>query len=207
VETFHNLSPFDRPIAWTQHVTLGPPFLERSVTEFRASATLSKVFESKFGPADYLMPGAEFEWPHAPRSAGGRVDLRVLNAAFISSAFTTHLMDPRHEHAFFVAFAPAYELAFGYIWKQCDFPWMGMWEENHSRTNPPWNGETLARGMEFGVSPFPESRRAMIERNRLFGCPTFRWLPAQCRVNVEYWAVALPVRSIPDVLEWPGLLG
>jgi hypothetical protein len=204
VETVHNLSAFDRAIAWTEHVTLGPPFLETAQpAQFRTSATRSKVFEGKFGPADYLIPGAEFDWPHAPRSAGGRADLSVLNTASTSSAYTTHLMDPRREHAFFVAFAPAYELAFGYVWKQADFPWLGIWEENHSRTNAPWNSQTLARGMEFGVSPFPESRREMIERNRLFGVPTYRWLPAQGHITVEYYAVARWVSMIPDVFEWP----
>ena len=33
------------------------------------------------------------------------------------------------------------------------------------------------RGMEFGVSPFPESRRQMIDRGRLFDVPTYRWIP------------------------------
>jgi len=42
-----NLTAWDRPIGWTQHVTLGPPFLERGVTQFRASATRSKVLESR----------------------------------------------------------------------------------------------------------------------------------------------------------------
>ena len=206
VETVHNLSAFDRPIAWTEHVTLGTPFLEQGITQFRASATRSKVFESKFGSADYLIAGTEFEWPQAPQSGGGRADLRVLNAASISSAFSTHLMDPRREHAFFVAFAPAYELAFGYVWKQADFPWMAIWEENHSRMNQPWSGRTLARGMEFGVSPFPESRREMIERNKLFGVPTYRWLSANSHIAVEYWALARHVRTIPDVLEGPSRL-
>src|SRR5262249_30190256 len=98
-ETVHNLSAFDRPIAWTEHVTLGPPVLDAGVSEFRASAASSKVFESQFGPADYLKRGAEFEWPQAPRSNRGHADLRVLNAGFHSSAFTTHLMDPSREHA------------------------------------------------------------------------------------------------------------
>ena len=69
-ETVGNLAAFDRPIAWTQHVTLGPPFLEKGVTEFRVSATRSKVFEGEFGADDYLQPAAEFDWPFAPR--GGR---------------------------------------------------------------------------------------------------------------------------------------
>ena len=62
-ETVTNLTACDRPVGWTQHVTLGPPFLKNGVTEFRASATRSKVFEGAFGPADYLVPGAAFDWP------------------------------------------------------------------------------------------------------------------------------------------------
>lgn len=80
---------------------------------------------------------------------------------------------------------------------------MGIWEENHSRANPPWNGRSLARGMEFGVSPFPESRRTMTQRGRLFGVPTYRWLPAGSRVELEYWAVTQEARTIPEYLSPP----
>ena len=75
VESVENLSATDRPSAWTQHVTLGPPFLENGVTEFRASATRSKVLESTFGTADYLSPATVFDWPHAPLAQGGTEDL------------------------------------------------------------------------------------------------------------------------------------
>ena len=50
-ETVRNTGGADRPIGWTQHVTLGPPFLEKGRTEFRASMTRSRVFESAFGAA------------------------------------------------------------------------------------------------------------------------------------------------------------
>src|SRR5437762_11671249 len=53
-ETVESFSSCDRTIGWTQHVTLGPPFLQKGVTEFRVSATKSKVFETAFGTADYL---------------------------------------------------------------------------------------------------------------------------------------------------------
>src|SRR5262249_41986606 len=99
-ERVENLTAFDRPIGYTQHVTLGPPFLERGLTEFRVSATHSKVFEGEFGADDYLQPAAEFEWPIAP-GRGGPIDLRRLTSATASSAYTTHLMDPACEHAFF----------------------------------------------------------------------------------------------------------
>jgi hypothetical protein len=197
-ESVENLSGADRPIGWTQHVTLGPPFLEKGATEFRATATRSKVFDATFGPGDYLVPGAEFQWPQAPRGDGGPADLRVYTNAPVSSAYTAHLMDLTRETAFFVAFSPSARLAFGYAWRRADFPWLGIWEENHSRTTPPWNGRTLTRGMEFGVSPMPETRRQMIERGRVFDTPTFRWIPARTRVEVEYCATLLPAAAVPD---------
>jgi hypothetical protein len=202
-ETVQSLCSVDRPIGWTQHVTLGPPFLERGVTQFRSSAGRSKVYDSEFGADAYLKTGAEFSWPLAPRTDGGRADLQIFNSAPVSSGYTAHLMEPAHQHAFFLAFSPTNQLAFGYVWNQADFPWMGIWEENRSRTNLPWNGETLTRGMEFGVSPMPESRRTMVDRSRLFGVPTYRWLPANGRIDVEYYAIIQRADSIPEVLEWP----
>jgi hypothetical protein len=194
---------FDRPIGWTEHVTLGPPFLEKGATSFRASATRSQVFESTFGVADYLRPGAAFEWPHAPGVEGGVADLRLFTSARASSAYTAHLMHGRDRTAFFVAFSPRFKLAFGYVWRPADFPWMGIWEENHSRAGTPWNGATLARGMEFGVSPFPETRRAMVDRGRLFGVPTYRWLPANAAVDAAYRIVVAGAETIPETLDWP----
>jgi len=198
MEAVENESAIDRLIAWTEHVTLGPPFLEKGATEFRASATGSKVFEGEFGKDAYLQPGAEFDWPLAPRLDGGVADLRRFTGAATSAAFTTHLMDQRREDAWFVAWSPSSQLAFGYTWRRVDFPWLGIWEENHSRTSPPWNGQTLTRGMEFGVSPMPETRRRMIERAALFQVPAFRWIPARQRIEVRYRAAFRRAGAIPE---------
>jgi hypothetical protein len=202
-ERVDSLCGFDRPIAWTQHVTLGPPFLEKGVTRFRASAVQSRVFPSPFGAADYLRPAALFDWPGAPRADGGIADLRLFTSEPQSSAYTAHLMNPHARTAYFVAFSPAAALAFGYVWKPSDFPWMGIWEENYSRAGPPWNGQTLTRGMEFGVSPFPETRRAMVDRGRLFDTPTCRWLPANGYLEASYWIVLQSAASIPESIDEP----
>ena len=176
-ETVENLSMLDRPIAWTQHVTLGPPFLEKGSTQFRAPATRSRTLE-----------GVDFNWPLMPSDIGPKEDLQLFTDAEVSGRFTTHLMDPHHERAYFLAWSPASKLLFGYQWRRTDFPWLGIWEENYSRTNPPWNGITLTRGMEFGASPLPECRRQMIDRNTLFGAPCYRWVPARSKVTVDYKA-------------------
>jgi hypothetical protein len=203
-ERVENLAATDRPVAWTQHVTLGPPFLQKGHTGLRVSALRSRVFEGRFGPADYLVEGADFEWPWAPRVAGGVADLRTYTDAPSSSAYTAHQMNPALEHAFAVAFSPAARMAFGYVWRREDFPWMGLWEENHARGAAPWNAATLTRGLEFGVSPFPETRRQMIDRGATFGTPGYRWIPAKTTVEVEYRAVLKPAIEIPDELAWPG---
>jgi len=202
-ERVESLCPFDRPIAWTEHVTLGPPFLEIGRTEFRLSAGRSRVHETRFGADDYLRCGACFDWPHAPRDDGGLADLRVFTREPKSSAYTTHLMDAEADRAFFVAYTPSARLAFGYVWNRSEFPWIGIWEENRSREAAPWNGATIARGMEFGVSPFPETRRAMVERGALFGTPTYRWLPAHGVLEAEYWIVVQAADAIPECLDWP----
>jgi hypothetical protein len=200
-ETVENLSAFDRPIAWTQHATLGPPFLEKGRTEFRANATRSKVVETDFTCGKgYMKIGAEFTWPMVPCVDGGQEDMQRFTNRPASGAFSTHLMDPAKSDAWFFAWSPTHRLAFGYAWKQHDFPWLGIWEENHSRTQPPWSGVTLTRGMEFGASPFPECRRAMIERGRLFDTPGFRWLPAREQAVAEYRVFLLPANAAPTTL-------
>jgi hypothetical protein len=202
-ETVENLSALDRPLAWTEHVTLGPPFLDPATTEFHASMTHSIVSPSDPGFDAYLNPGAEFAWPLAPRVGGGTHDLRRMHATAPASGYTAHVADVEREDAFWVAYAPKYRLAFGYVWKTADFPWLGIWEENCSRQGSPWDGRAVTRGMEFGVSPFPESRRAMVERGRLLGTPTFKWLPSYGRVEVEYWITSQIADAAPTGLKWP----
>jgi hypothetical protein len=116
-----------------------------------------------------------------------------------SGAYSAHLMDPSREEAWFAAFNPKARLALAYIWRQSDFPWMGIWEENQLRAGAPWNSQSQTRGMEFGASPFPESRRAMISRGQLFGVPGYRWIPARRKVTVEYRALLMPAGSLADL--------
>ena len=161
-ETVENLSALDRPIAWTQHVTLGPPFMEYGVTEFRAP---------------------------------------VVKSHTLNEGFSTHLMDPHNDRAYFFARSPKSDVLCGYVWNRTDFAWLGIWEERKGRAHGPWNNRTITRGMEFGASPLPESRRQMIDRNSLFGVPAYRWLPAKSKLQADYYAFITTAKSIPETLE------
>jgi hypothetical protein len=175
-ESVENLSALDRPIAWTQHVTLGAPFLEGGRTQFRA-------------------PSVRSQW-----IAGSPQDLELCTAAEPSGGVTTHLLDPARERAYFAAWSPAFELCFGYVWRRSDFPWLCVWEENLSRLHAPWNGRTLTRGMEFGASPVPETRRQMIARGAMFETPGYRWIAARGKLAAGYYAGLAPARGIPSTM-------
>jgi hypothetical protein len=190
-ETVENVAILDRPIAWTEHVTLGPPFLEKGVTQLRTPGT----------KAHTLSTGQDFDWPMATRPDGSKDDLQVYTSVPVSGRFDTVMLDPHRDRAFFFAYSPKTKVLFGYVWNRSDFPWLGIWEENYERKLPPWSGRTLTRGLEFGASPIAESRRQMIDRHSLFGLPTYRWIPAKTKLHVDYWAFITTADSIPNSLE------
>ena len=141
----------------------------------------------------YMKTGAQFDWPMVPRMAASPVSRRGERGVHHPPDGPAPATPP-----YFLAWSPASRLAFGYVWRRADFPWLGIWEENHSRTGAPWNGRTLTRGMEFGASPMPETRRQMIARGTLFGMPAFRWIPARTRVETRYRAAASRARGDPQ---------
>ena len=196
-ETVENLAAHDRPVAWQEHVTLGPPFLECGKTQFRAPATKCATLAGR----------TEFEWPWLPQPDGSRRDLRIYTDAKSSSGFTTQLLDCTRSRSYALAFSPSHRLLLGYVWNTADFPWLGMWEENRQRETPPWSGRTQTLGLEFGTSPFPETRRSMISRNSLFDTPTYRWIPARTHVSVTYYAGLAMADRIPEsIAEFESLL-
>src|SRR5579862_1780930 len=114
LETVENLDPYDRPIAWTQHVSLGPPFLERGKTQFYANTAMGCQF------VDYAERTVEPVWSETP--TGLR---EVLNKDLSASGFRSFLMSKDDADSCFIAWSPALETVIAYSWKRIDFPWMG----------------------------------------------------------------------------------
>jgi hypothetical protein len=187
-ERVTNLLAIDRPIAWQQHVTLGDPFVQRGVTRLDMPVSESMVFPEDAGPAELVQPGATFTWPDVPAKQGGTLDMRRYPGGGPTSALTGHLLRANRDAAYFQAWNADLRTIVGYAWRRTDYPWICLWEENSGRTIPPWNGRTTTWGVEFGVSPFAEGRRAMVERASLFGVPAYRWLPARAEAVVNYTA-------------------
>lgn len=185
-ERVTNKAGFDRPIAWTQHVTLSPPFLDPATTEFRMSAAgPAMTHPENLGEASYLKQGEPFGWPNAPGLNGsGVINVTDMKPDAPASSYIAVLMKPQ---AYFSAWSPKYRFAIAYVWDGADFPWLGIWEENRSRSHAPWKNAGVTRGMEFGVSPFPESRQSMVERGHTLNTPGFKWLPANGTLSATYF--------------------
>lgn len=194
-EKVENLSALDHPFGWNQHVTIGPPFLEEGATHYDMDAGWGMVDKKEFSKGQRLKQGAEFEWPNAPDASGGTIDLREYPGKNKNSDFTANVMDPTRTWVYFTAINRKKHLLIGYLWPRKMWPWAANWEENHFRTGHPWNGKGLARGIEFGTTPFAYSKREMVKLGSLHGVPTYRWLAAKESQTVSYSAF---LASIPD---------
>jgi hypothetical protein len=98
----------------------------------------------------------------------------------------TVLLNPRRPVQYIAAWNESNRLLVGYCFRRSDFPWVAIWEENHSRASAPWNGRSQTRGLEFGSTPFPITRREAFAVSPLFDTPTFSVVPAKGKATVSY---------------------
>jgi catechol 2,3-dioxygenase-like lactoylglutathione lyase family enzyme len=182
-EWVENLEPFDRPINWMEHATFGPPFAEPGKTIFDTSGTRGQVKAGKDGS---LRAGSAVEWPKGVAPEGTPADLRAFQARPHSGAYYALRLDPARNEQFFTMYHPGYRVMIGYLFPSAGSPWIGDLQENRSITTPPWKGEVVARGIEFGSSPFDEGLRKSVERGALFDTPSYEWIGARQRLDREY---------------------
>ncbi|MDQ2901467.1 MAG: hypothetical protein M3Y07_16970 [Acidobacteriota bacterium] len=183
VETeLESLLGFDRPICWGEHATIGSPFLEPGVTvvDLSAKRAQTRPYEAEKGGLPHrLPPGKDFDWPMAPTVGGGQVDLRAAPANPDSIDHSTSLMDTSRELEFVSALNPGRRLVLGYVFKRAEYPWTQNWE-NYPATLK------MARGMEFSTQPYDVPRREVVDENRMFGVPLYRWLPAKSKIGTRF---------------------
>ncbi len=177
-ELADNLGGWDRPVGWCEHVTLGPPFLEKGVTLTDASLTRGRSNGDASGP--------EFRWPEG--AAETRIDLRTVRNIERSGFVNNFLVDPAREYGFFAAVHPRLRLLFGYVFRRDQFPWLNIWEAN--------NEEMLTRGMEFSNTPTHGTMKALVEAPRVFDTPAYEWLEAKGRLRKRF--AAFSVRAPED---------
>jgi hypothetical protein len=176
-----NLMAFDRPVNWGEHATVSAPFLEPEVTvvDWPAVRSMTRpdpwIYPEKFR----FPPGKEFTWPIVTLRDGSIENIRTVPATLGVSDHTTNLMDPSRKHAYATVLNPKLRMIIGWVFKPDEYPWVQDWE------NYPENGRVV-RGLEFATQPFDVPRHDAIQRNSLFGVPTYRWLPAKSKISSRF---------------------
>lgn len=185
-EWVENLTAFDRPAHWVEHVTFGPPFVEPGKNILDMPATRGEV--RPVGSAANSLQEKPIEWPMGTSYDGKRVSLREMQARPESYTYYGVLMDQARKKSYLTVYHTDYRILVGYVWLTKDFPWLGDWQENRRMTIPPWNGEVVARGLEFGTTPFGGTMREVVEEGRVYGVPVYRWIGGRERLTVRYVA-------------------
>ena len=198
-ETVVNEKKADHFFHWTQHVTLGPPFLGHDTSRISIPATRGKTSAGAYGDVDLLASSRNFHWPFAPAKAGGSVDLTRPFSQPGLGMLASVLLNPRRDVEYIAALNQPHRLLVGYCFRRVDFPWVAIWEENQARTNAPWNGRAQTRGLEFGSTPSPVTRREAFAVSPLFDTPTFSIVPAKGKKTVSYVSFLAPV---PEDFGW-----
>jgi hypothetical protein len=202
-ETVFNTRAADHLFHWTQHVTLGPPFLAPAESIVSLPAVRAISWPHGYEGKSLLADSKEFFWPLAPAEDGSTIDISRpfvrRGTGFVAAA----LLNPERDTAYVAALNFRLGVMLGYCFPRKMFPWVAIWEENCARPNSPWNGKTQARGIEFGTTPMPVGKREAFATGSLFGVPTFQCVPASGRLQVNYAIFLAPVnrgwREILDV--------
>jgi len=198
-EDVTNLRRRDVPLAYQQHVTLGPPFLKGGCTRLDLPGVQGHTFPRQQGSADRLQPDRDFYWPLAP-GVRSEVRMNVFPSDGPSCSLCTVLLAPDSEEAYVAISNAESSLLVGYLFPRQVFPWAAVWEENQATSDVPYLGRTLAWGIEFGSTPLPVTRMENLCAGPLFGQPRFLVLPAASTLRVQYRAF---LQALPA--DWAGV--
>lgn len=193
-EWVENLTAFDRPINWMQHATFGPPFVEPGKTVMDHSGTRGQVSQGRSG-SNSLEPGSDVNWPKGVAAGGAPTDLRVFQPREQAGTYYVVRMDPAREQQFFTMFHPGFRMLIGYVFPAADNPWLADWQENKNNAPAPWNRQVVARGIEFGSSPFDEGLRKSVQRGSFLGTPSYRWIGGRERLRTEFTIVLMEIHE------------
>ena len=192
-EWVENLLAFGRPAHWVQHATFGPPFVEPGKTVLDTSATKGEV-RGQVRP-NRMLDSGPVEWPWGNTPEGERVSLRAMQDRPQSGIYYAMLIDPERERNYFTMYHKDYNVLIGYMWHTKDFPWLGDWQENKGNGGLPWENKVVARGMEFGTTPFGGPMEAVVSEGTLYGVPMYRWIEGREKADVRY---VVFLAEIPD---------
>jgi hypothetical protein len=193
-ETLKNLVGFQRALGRQQHVTIGSEMLKGDACTFTTNCDKGRTWPDDNGENSFFATGKDFEvGENIPRKDGGTDDWSRYPRCESNSDLCTMRVAPSSDLGYFSVLKPGAESAsgstvsFSYTWERETFPWLMTWEENRCRSQAPWKGRTLCRGLEFGSYCFATGRKRNVEQGSMFGTPCFEWVDAYEEKKTNFW--------------------
>jgi hypothetical protein len=172
-ETASNLTGYERPLQWVQHVTMGPPFAETGKLSVDGSVASVRVGRGE---------GTRWlDWPKSLDADGTEADAR---------AFTGHgatwLMQRINPRNWLAAYNENYNLLFGHIYDAGLNPWVLDWQIDTHANDFPVPGRVVARGLCWGDSPTASGVKQAVSEGKSMNEPTFSWIGSREKRSQSY---------------------
>jgi len=171
-ETATNLANLDRVYNFTQHPTIGAPFLSAS-TVIDCNAGLG--FDQR---ADFSsLEKTAFIFPEG-HLVDGYADLRQVNDE--RGYVTTHIFDDTAKIGWVTATNPEQKLVLGYIFLTKQYPWLNLWHWKKDRA-------PFAHGLEFGTTGLGQPYKTLIDNCVTFhGRKSYEWIETGQSITKKY---------------------
>ena len=163
-EEIKNLNRNGRMFNIVQHVSIAPPFLDKS-TLFDNN-TLQGFEDRNDGSLN--QDEKILKWPEINHNVK-KISLRQFEVSW--PEVSSFIFDKNEEHGWVTACNPSKNLMLGYIWKTADYPWINFWRSME-------NGVPKAFGMEFGTTGLHEPFPVVAKKGKIFGQNIYEFIDA-----------------------------
>ena len=173
-EEIKNLNKNGRIFNIVQHVSLAPPFLDKSTLyDNNAVQGFEDREDGSLNQEDIVL-----KWPQADHN-GQKVNLRQFEGDW--PRISSFVYNQNDKYGWVTACNPGKNLMLGYIWKTEDYPWINFWRSME-------NGVPVAFGMEFGTTGLHESFPVVAKKGKIFGSNIYAFIDANEVISKSFTA-------------------
>lgn len=180
-EEIKNLNKNGRLFNIVQHVTLAPPFLDK--TTLFDNNTLQGFEDKENGSLN--QEDTILTWPQTVHK-GQKVSLRQFEGDWPRVASFVYNMNDKY--GWVTACNPEKNLMLGYFYETKEYPWINFWRNME-------NGIPTAFGMEFGTSGLHEPLPIVAKKGKIFGQNIYEFIDASEVLSKSFTAFLAKIPS------------
>jgi len=163
-EEIKNLNKNGRMFNIVQHVSIAPPFLDKStIFDNNTLQGFEDKEDGSLNQEDLIL-----KWPQADHN-GEKVNLRQFEGDW--PRVSSFVYDQNDKYGWTTAYNPGKKLMLGYIWKTENYPWINFWRSME-------NGVPMAYGMEFGTTGLHEPFPVIAKKGKIFDRNIYAFIDA-----------------------------